>query len=293
MDDDDVVARVAGQILERLGNGRMVGFSDVNARGAVEIGSLARSWRDGEPYDAGAIVTERGGLWQSKNRTASRPPGRIGEWHLLADGVASVVGYQDANPRCCGLVITLASGHKVDLPFEFPFPCHLGRYTSLGRYGFGDEVEHNGETWRAMRPGAQGEPADDNRDWQLVSARGKEGEIGETGGKGDTGERGEQGLQGERGERGERGEKGERGAPGAALVGLEPVDGYPGEVRAVFADGTRSQPITVSAMRFCGEWVSRRHNCGDIVRHRDHLWIAREPTTDEPSSNAQGWELFI
>src|SRR5262249_2602551 len=158
---------VANLLAERMGTGQLIGAPEPNLRGPVEFSSLARPWREGEPYEAGAVVTHSGGLWQARNRTASRPPGRIGEWLLLADGIRAIHAYQEgSDPRAFGIVISLASGGQIDLPVQLPLPLHRGPYRPDGYYTIGDEVELDGATWRAMRTGPVGGPSADSGDWR-------------------------------------------------------------------------------------------------------------------------------
>ena len=130
MDDTtQLAAAVADAIAARMSPGQMIGLAGgPPATQAVElVGQLARAWRDGDIYETGSVASWGGGLWQARNRTASRPPGRIGEWLLLADGVRAVHAYQEGgDPRAFGVVVTLASGSQIDLPVRLPLPLHRG-----------------------------------------------------------------------------------------------------------------------------------------------------------------------
>src|SRR5262249_46807100 len=155
-----------------------------------------------------------------------------------------------------------------DFDFVLPIPLHRGPWQP-GAYFEGDEVAHDGVTFRALRNTRQGP---DSADWTIVSARGKQGETGEPGARGEPGPPGGTGGPGPPGERGEPGPPGERGNTGRGIVGVEPVDGYPGLVRIVLDDGTITDPVPVSAMQFVGVYQpGASYQRGDIARLGFHL----------------------
>jgi hypothetical protein len=299
MDDPEQLANAVAN--HPAPSGRLIGVEDLPP---ADLSALARTYRDGDIYDAGVIVCFRGGLWQARNRTATRPPhrvnsegvgGRIGEWLLLLNGVAAVHAYQEGtDPRSFGLVLTLTSGAQIDLPVTLPLPLHRGEWRNGEYYALGDEAEEEGQTWRARRAGARTAPGADSRDWFLVSARGLQGDRGEPGPRGDRGERGPAGDQGDRGLQGPQGERGERGFNGAGIRAIEPIEGYPGDIRIIFDDGSVSPIITVASMRFCQLYEPGRfYDRGDVVRLGSHLWSALEPTGELPGANASSWALFL
>ena len=292
MDETALAQLVADSIVDRMGTGRLIGVAEPSATAAVDLAAPARHWRQGDIYEQNAIAYHAGGLWQARNRTAARPPGRIGEWLLLADGVRAVHAYQEGgDPRAFGIVITLASGVQTDLPFRLPLPLHRGSYQPGALYGQGDEVEWEGQTWRAIH-NAPGAPGGD--DWRLVSARGQQGEVGLQGQPGPTGDRGEVGPQGVPGPTGAAGERGLIGAQGNGIRAVEPVPGYPGFVHFILEDGSRSDPIAVSSTEFVGSYqTGMLYERGNIVRLGFHLWIATAPTGELPGANARDWDLFL
>jgi len=288
--DEIELAAVANAIAERIGTprGRLIGVDDPDG---VDLGALARPYRDGDYYEAGAVIAFAGGLWQARNKTGTRPPGRIGEWLLLANGIRAVHAYQQ-EPRGFGFVVTLSSGQQIDLPFELPLPLHRGPYREHEYYSIADEVEHEGATWRARRAGA-GVPSADNPDWRLISARGIKGDRGEEGPRGWRGERGPPGV-GEPGPRGEKGERGERGFNGPGIKEVRAVDGFPGEIVFLLEDGTLTEPIDISQIRFAGGYEpGRRYDRGDVVRFSFHLWVALQPTDEMPQISSSSWEIFL
>jgi hypothetical protein len=231
-------------------------------------------------------------LWQARNQTSARPPGRIGEWQLLADGIRAVHAYQEgADPRAFGVVVSLASGQQVDLAFRLPLPLHRGNYQAAAFYAAGDEVAWEGATWRARHdaPGAI-----DSDDWMLVSGRGLQGDTGPQGPQGVQGERGEIGPRGLPGPAGADGQRGFQGLQGRGIAGMQHVPGYPGLVRIVLEDGTITDPVDISALRFVGVYQpGASYQRGDVVRLGYHLWVAVEPTDQVPNDSSSTWTLFL
>ena len=295
--DDEFANAVANVVAERFGgpSGHLIGYAEADPRTAVDLAELARPYREGEAYDTGAVVTYSGGTWQARNKTARRPPGRVGEWLLLAQGIRAINAYQSrTDPRDFGFTITFASGQAIDLPLYLPLPLHRGPYRAGERFITGDEVENDGATWRATRLQPEGAPDADNADWQLVSARGRQGEQGLQGPQGNRGDQGEPGERGAAGQQGETGPKGERGFAGAGIRGISPVPGYPTMLRFMLEDGSLTEAIEFSAMRFRGAYeLGARYAYGDVVRFSFHLWIATEPTEEVPSIDATAWSVFL
>ncbi len=260
----------------------------------VNINGLARAWREGDWYERAALCSCSGGLWQARNRTARRPPGVANEWTLLADGVSSIdINQVPDDLRLIRIVVTMASADRYELHLRLPLPLHLGEWDPDGRYCVGDEVAHQGATYRALALDTRAPPTTTS-DWLLVSARGERGDQGE---QGLPGGRGEPGPPGDQGERGNTGPPGERGAPGPMGLGIravEPVPGYPGLVRVILEDGTVSEPISVAAIQWVGNYqMGARYERGDICKLGFSLWIALELTAEVPSANSEAWELFL
>jgi hypothetical protein len=296
MDDvDELASRVANALADRLGTtqvGRIIGLPEPSPRDGVDLTQTARPWREGGIYETNAVISFNGGAWQARNRTSSRPPGRIGEWQLLADGISSVHAYQEGgDPRAIGLVVRFASGSQIDLPVALPLPLHRGAYDPAAFYIMGDEVEHGGATFRA-RHNAPGPPDGDG--WLLVSARGAQGDHGPPGPPGVPGDRGPSGERGLPGPAGERGERGLPGAPGLGIRSIQPLPGLRGMVRIVLDNGEVSGPIDVSGIRFQGVWQTGRiYERGDLVRSGFHVWHCSAPTDEPPSANSAVWQLFV
>lgn len=293
--DEIALAQAVAQALADRGigapPGRLIGIAEPASNAPLDLAAPARVWREGEIYKLGAAVHCAGGLWQARNDTASRPPGRIGEWLLLCDGIRSVHAYQEgADPRAFGVVVTLASGNIVDLPVRLPLPFHRGAYEATGYYSQGDEVEFQGATWRAQH-NAPGAP-EGGDGWRLVSARGAQGDQGEPGPQGVPGNRGDGGPPGPPGPDGAPGPPGMQGRPGRGLNGVRSLgDGY---VQCIFDDEQLSEPIDVSAFRYRGAYQpGSSYAAGDVVRLGYNLWIALVITDGVPSAMSGDWALFL
>ena len=283
MPDDLDFTRLADEVAARLidQSGPRVSFTQ-----------LARDWQPGEIHEQGAVVSHQGGIWQARVRTASRPSAETGEWLLLTNGIRLVRSYQERDdPRVFGLLIGLTGGRTIDLPFRLALPVHRGQYRAGAHYFEGDEVEFGGATFRALieAPGAP-----DGEGWIVVAARGRQGFTGERGPQGEIGPAGERGEQGSSGPAGARGEPGEPGERGPGIAAIEPVAGNPGFIRVVLDDGSISDPIAVSTMRFVGLYrPGAEYERGDIVRLGFNLWICVESTGDVPTATSDKWTIFL
>jgi hypothetical protein len=268
----------------------------------VDWRSLAHPYRLGVSYGAGHVVHHLGGAWQARVETRE-PPGEGADWQPLADGIRKVYSYcEELDPRLHKIIVGLSSGADIPLALRLPIPLHKGPWEPGVYYGFGDEVELAGATYRAMEDNPGRPP---HEGWQLVSARGARGDEGPGGIQGERGERGppgeaivgpkgDPGEKGDRGEKGERGEPGERGPRGFGIKRVEPVPGRPGLFRFMLEDGSLTEPIPFSEIRFRGVYEpGERYQRGDVVRFSFHLWIATEETEQVPSINALAWEVFL
>ena len=294
MDESALAERVASMLADRLGvqqpAGRLIGLAEPAPTEAVELTQPARVWREGDIYEQAAVVHFNGGLWQARQPTAARPPGRIGEWLLIADGIRSVHAYQEGeDPRAFGVVVLLASGVQIDLPVRLPLPLHRGDYAPAILYRQGDEVAHGGQTYRALydKPGPL-----DGDGWRVISARGAQGDRGERGEPGPRGERGDSGLRGLPGPLGEPGPVGLPGRAGRGVSGARSAgDGY---IQLIFDDEELSEPIDVSAFRYRGAYKpGESFGAGDVVRLGYNLWIAVIATESVPGATNPDWALFL
>jgi hypothetical protein len=292
---ESTVTRIFEEVERRRSN------DSVLMTAAIDASARVRHWREGRIFETGDLAFYNGGLWQAQNQTSARPlrrdgqplgiAGPTGEWLLICDGIASAGPYRVADdPRTLGIRIIMASGLKRDFDVTLPFPLHRGVWEP-GAYFEGDEVAHDGASYRAQRNTRQ---MPDSADWAVVSARGRQGETGERGPRGETGGEGPRGETGPPGEKGEPGPPGERGRTGRGIVGIKAVEGYPGLVRIVLDDGTITDPVPVSAMQFLGVYQpGAGYQRGDVVRLGFHLWVATEPTEEVPGANARTWALFL
>lgn len=283
MPDDLDLTRFADEIAARLidQSGPRVSFTQ-----------LARDWAPGEIHEQGTVVHHQGGIWQARIRTASRPSAETGEWLLLTNGIRLVRSYQDPDDaRVFGLMIGLTGGRTIDLPFRLALPVHRGQYRAGAHYFEGDEIEYGGATFRALieAPGAP-----DGEGWIVVAARGRQGIPGERGERGEIGPPGEPGEIGPRGFAGAKGDPGAPGEHGLGIAGVEPVPEQPGFVRIVLQDGTITDPVDVSTMRYVGLYQpGADYQRGDIVRLGFALWICVESTTDVPTATSTKWTLYL
>jgi Collagen triple helix repeat (20 copies) len=302
MDERDI-AQIADALNQRLSSpGRLIGVEPADLNAPIDFGAaLARPWREGQAYEKGAAVTSGGGLWQAQNPNAYRPPGPNGTWHLLADGIRSVHASQDGqDPRDFSFVVSLTSSllprgnRPIELPVRLPLVLHWGPYDPRGRYQQGDEVEHEGATWRAFRT-TTGVPGELEGGWLLVSARGRQGDRGETGERGPQGEIGEIGPQGEIGLTGPQGERGIQGRPGRGIRDVIPGTGIAaGWIQLVFEDGDVGEPVDIRGFRFVGPYQpGSTYQVNDIVRHSYSLWICVETTDSVPTAQNPAWMLFL
>lgn len=285
MPPDDVNPQmIAAEIMARL--------ADSTGGPLTTFAQLARDWRPGEIAEQGAVCHHAGGIWQARIRTASRPDPETGEWLLLTNGIKLIRSYQDRDdPRVFGLLVGLTGGRTIDLPFRLALPVHRGQYRGGVHYFEGDEVEYRGATFRALieAPGAP-----DGAGWIVVAARGLQGIAGERGERGEVGPPGDRGEAGERGLPGARGEPGAPGQDGAGIAGIEAVPEQPGFVRIVLADGSITDPVDVSTMRFVGLYQpGAEYSRGDIVRLGFALWICVEDTGDVPTATSTKWLLYL
>jgi len=283
MPDDLDFTRLADEVAARL-------IDQAGPR--VSFTQLARDWQPGEIHEQGAVVSHQGGIWQARVRTASRPSAETGEWLLLTNGIRLVRSYQERDdPRVFGLLIGLTGGRTIDLPFRLALPVHRGQYRAGAHYFEGDEVEFGGATFRALieAPGAP-----DGEGWIVVAARGRQGFTGERGPQGEIGPAGERGEPGAAGRDGPRGDAGEPGPRGPGIAAIEPVAGNPGFIRVVLEDGSISDPIEVSTMRFVGIYrPGAEYERGNIVRLGFNLWICVESTGDVPTATSDKWTIFL
>jgi hypothetical protein len=290
MDIPEIAQQVADLLSDRFGkSGRLIGVAQPASTAAVDLTQAARVWREGDIYETSAVVSYAGGTWQARQATAARPPGRIGEWLLLADGVSRLHAYQEADPRTLGLVVGLASGNAHDFPFHLPVPLHRGAYQAGWPYTEGDEAELGGATWRALcdKPGPI-----DGADWQLVSARGAPGERGELGPQGPPGEAGARGVQGLPGPPGDPGGIGLQGRPGRGIRAAHSP--APGLIQLIFDDDELSEPLDLSIVRYRGTYApGDTYQAGDIVRLGYNLWVAEATTESVPSNANPDWALFL
>jgi hypothetical protein len=272
-------------------------------RRPADFSARAHTYRLGVAHERGLVVHWKGGLWQAQCETR-QPPGEGADWLCLTDGIRNVHAYaEELDPRLHRVVVGLSSGRDIDLRFRLPLPLHQGQWEAETYYVSGDEVEHVGATYRALQDGPGRPPYEG---WRLVSARGRQGDDGPPGPPGREGERGPRGAKGDQGERGDEGPEGPRGEigppgelgpPGPRGVGIRRLEAVPerlGMVRIVLDDGTISEPIAVSGMRFVGVYQpGESYDRGDIVRFGYHLWIASETTEEVPSANSTAWALFL
>ena len=283
MPDDLDITRLVDEVHARLmdSSGPHVSFTQ-----------LARDWQPGEINEQGTVVHHGGGVWQARIRTAARPSAETGEWLLLTNGIRLVRSYQEPeDPRVFGLLIGMTGGRTFDLPFRLALPVHRGQYKAGAHYWEGDEVEFGGATFRALVETTSGPNSDD---WIVVAARGRQGIPGQRGPQGERGERGEQGERGKRGEQGLAGERGQAGRDGLGITAIESVPGHPGFMRVVLEDGTLTDPIDVSTMRFVGLYLpGGSYRRGDIVRLGFNLWICAEATSEVPTATSDKWTLFL
>jgi hypothetical protein len=291
--DENAIDVVARAIAERLGAqqpGRMIGVVEPASTASVDLTQPARVWREGEIYEQASVVHFNGGLWQARQPTAAKPPGRIGEWLLIADGIARVYAYQEGeDPRGFGVIVALASGTQIDLPVRLPLPLHRGDYDAARVYLQGDETAHAGQTYRALynAPG----PIDGD-DWRVISARGLQGERGDQGPQGEPGERGYIGLQGLPGPAGAPGGTGPQGRPGRGIRAVRELGD--GMMQLIFDDEQLSQPIDVTAFRYRGAYQpGASYGSGDVVRLGYNLWIAVIATESVPNASNSDWTLFL
>jgi len=293
MDEIALAEAVATALAERLGAqpaGRLIGVAEPAMTAPVDLTQPARVWREGDIYEQAAVVFHAGGLWQSRQPTAARPPGRIGEWLLIADGIRSVHAYQEgADPRSFGVVVTLASGNVIDLPVRLPLPLHRGSYDPAIAYHQGDEVAFDRATYRALHD-APGPPS--GADWSIVSASGRDGERGERGPPGERGEPGATGAPGVPGPAGGLGPLGPQGRPGRGVCGVRSAG--VGEIQLIFDDEVLSDPIDVTAFRYRGAYQpGASYGAGDVVRLGYNLWIAIVGTDGVPGASNPDWALFL
>jgi hypothetical protein len=259
----------------------------------VSFTTLAREWEPGHIHEQGTVVFHEGGIWQARLRTASRPDIETAEWVLLTNGIRFVQSYQDPDdPRAFGLLIGFTGGRSRDLRYRLALPVHRGQYRAGVHYWAGDEVEHNGATFRALieapvePPGGEG--------WTIIAARGRQGITGERGPKGEQGDLGPQGEPGVPGRAGQDGLPGERGPRGFGIARVEGLPDQPGLIRVVLDDGSLSDPIDVAIMRYVGLYrTGESYRRGDIVRLGFALWIAAEDTESVPHANNPNWTLFL
>lgn len=255
--------------------------------------TLAREWEPGHINEQGTVVFHEGGIWQARLRTASRPAIETAEWVLLTNGIRFVQSYQDPDdPRVFGLLIGFTGGRSRDLRYRLALPHHRGQYRAGVHYFPGDEVEHDGATFRSTietpldPPGGEG--------WVVVAARGRQGLTGESGPKGDQGDQGDRGLTGETGRAGRDGSPGERGPRGFGIARVEGLSDQPGFMRVVLDDGSLSEPIDLGSIRYVGLYIpGNDYRRGDIVRLGFALWIAAEDTSEVPTAYSQTWSLFL
>jgi Collagen triple helix repeat (20 copies) len=290
MDIPEIAQQVADLLSDRFGkSGRLIGVAQPASTAPVDLTQAARVWREGDIYEQSAVVNFAGGVWQARQPTAAKPPGRIGEWLLLADGIRAVHAYQEPDPRTLGMVVTLASGSALDFPFRLPLALHRGAYQPGWDYAEGDEVELSGATYRALcdKPGPAG-----GDDWTLVSARGLPGERGETG---ERGPQGDPGARGATGLPGPVGEPGGIGLPGRAGRGVKAAHSpAPGLISLIFDDDELSAPLDLTVFRFRGTYApGDTYGQGDVVRLGYNLWIAETTTESVPSNANPDWSLFL
>ena len=255
--------------------------------------TLAREWEPGHIHEQGTVVFHEGGIWQARLRTASRPDIETAEWVLLTNGIRFVQSYQDPDdPRAFGLLIGFTGGRSRDLRYRLALPVHRGQYRAGVHYWAGDEVEHEGATFRALIETPVGPPGGDG--WITVAARGRQGLTGDRGPTGLPGDLGPPGEPGAPGPAGRDGSPGERGPRGFGIARVEGLSDQPGFMRVVLDDGSLSDPIDLGSIRYVGLYIpGNDYRRGDIVRLGFALWIAAEDTSEVPTAYSPTWSLFL
>jgi hypothetical protein len=132
---------------------------------------LAHSFKAGIIYLAGSLVTHSAGLWQALDNTGDEP-GTTGVWRLLANGINDLSGIMtEEDPRLLTIRQRFASGDTINLEIRLPLAIHRGKWDATTPYQQGDEVTHNGSTWRAVRDATGACPP--GPDWLLVAQSAK------------------------------------------------------------------------------------------------------------------------
>ena len=166
-----------GSILVRLDDGRSFPFA--LPRGpAGEDGRFRAptSWKGEGKHLRGEIVIKDGGCFWVGDDDHLVP---------LAVGVRAIWSESD-DPREHAIVVVRSDDTVDRLGIHIPVPIHRGAYDPEAEYEPGDEVAHNGATWRCRASGRALEPPGEV--WYLVAKQGRPGRPGEPGsGKDGTG----------------------------------------------------------------------------------------------------------
>jgi hypothetical protein len=140
----------------------------------VERYTAAEAWARGGPsYQAFALVTHNGGLWQAVCR-ASDEPGASAEWVLLSDGLASLAFEDGAETP--ELVARMVSGRVQRWPVRLPVPVFRGVYDPEEVYQAWDTVAKDGHVFLRLRAGPAAAPGEVPGEWQVFSGpKGRKG----------------------------------------------------------------------------------------------------------------------
>jgi hypothetical protein len=146
----------------------------------LERYEAAEPWaRGGAGYQAFALVTHRGGLWQSlAHRNHEEPDTLSPIWMLVSDSIESA-----ELVRCAeGLVLRVrrTSGAETSALVRDPVPTFRGVYDPATRYNAWDTVAKDSHVFLCLRDGA-GAPGATAGEWQVFSGpRGKKGVDGKS-----------------------------------------------------------------------------------------------------------------
>jgi hypothetical protein len=153
-----------------------------------------------------------------------------------------------------------------------------------GVYAVNDVVEYFSSSFICIQATTDEEPTVDTAYWEVMAAKGADGETGDQGFQGDEGPQGEMGYQGDQGNQGFQGDAGAQGDQGNQ--GNQGAQGDQGDQGDAGADA--------EGFVWKGPWVSGIYAVNDCVEYNGSGYVCILATTDEePTVDPTYWERFV
>lgn len=141
----------------------------------------------GKLYDALALVSASGGVWQAVQATTSTPgeklAGGVVHWRCIVNGLQSAALIVDDDGRTFTVKTVSSTGEVSEHTAQLNAMVYRGIFNVGTTYAKDDVVTHSGSLWLALKKEVKSSPADPtaSEDWQLIVKRGNSGKDGRDG----------------------------------------------------------------------------------------------------------------